>query len=233
MGNVSYSSGNTEPFRTLLELRVSDTGTCWPENCAEKPSKGTEKDLGFTVTKPGHYLMVVWLKLGEKIKPFQRKVCLPRLIVSASPSVLITLDINTTIHCQTSCRITNGVLQWKHDREIRAERQEDSLPLDVTPHLVNMGIWTCILSIDKQTKMSENITLEIKPLVTLGSGMPFWLIVGASIFLLVVVVLSICLLRSHCRRKRLARRRVWLLQSLRQHRTCKCKRFSPELREIY
>ncbi|KAM4636368.1 T-cell surface glycoprotein CD4-like isoform 1-T2 [Discoglossus pictus] len=221
-GQVSYSAEGANSS-LLSTLQHTGGAVCWPESCVDKPSQ--LDNLGITIKKPksGWYRMELEVKLAERGWRFQRDVCLGNLTVNALPSHRILLDTsNINLHCAVNCDNPNGTLQWKHgDKEV-GPGGRGSLVLKISAEKNNLGVWTCSLTVGEKIVITANLTLEESIAFGVGSSLFLWVTVGGGVILLLICMLTIVLLTAQCRRKRRARLRAWLIQSLHENKTCEC-----------
>ncbi|XP_069612016.1 T-cell surface glycoprotein CD4 [Ranitomeya imitator] len=222
-GTIKYLSS------TVQTLTVTSGAACWPQKCQ---TKSDPKDLSASIRSPqsGLYRMEIVLKIGEREKKLQREVCVANITVSTSHNNIVS-ESNVTLLCGTNCIEKDGRLCWRHENksyEICGPPGKGKLAKEMTIAPETTGNWTCGVFIGEKRLASTNLTLELQQ--GFLSSPLFWLtvVVGAIVFLLIVIILTIMIARH--RRVRRARYRAWLLENLHHDRRCECnyKGFAPQ-----
>uniref|UniRef100_A0A8C5N3K3 Ig-like domain-containing protein n=1 Tax=Leptobrachium leishanense TaxID=445787 RepID=A0A8C5N3K3_9ANUR len=231
-GALYYSSDRGKGLRMLSNLTVTPN-PCWPFNCTGQTPSKLKKDLSYPLPKPigGWYRMEINLALKEREKTLYRDTCLAMITVSYTPNETLTLNSHITLTCMVSCMPGNGVLRWYRDgdeseSDHHGQRGETSLEWELEVSPSSMGTWNCSLLVEGKTMANKGLVLEVTSL----QDILIWAAVGgAAIFLLIAVVI-ITFAVARCRRRRRARYRAWLIQTLHQQRRCECdsKGFHPK-----
>ncbi|XP_068111184.1 T-cell surface glycoprotein CD4-like [Hyperolius riggenbachi] len=231
-GGLYYSS------QLIRNLTVDKGVACWSKTstCESiKNQDATNLNIIVSSRQIGDHQMDIVLKIQDRQKKLQRKLCVANLTVSASQNQIF-LESNVTLQCRTNCIEKTEKLCWDHQtigQKICGLPGQAMFRKDVKAIQQTLGNWTC--SVFTETSIirdSTNFTLKL----TLGfwdlSNPLLWVSVVVGVFVLLFVAVLITVLTARCRRVRRARYRTWLLENLNQHRMCECNGFAPKrLRE--
>ncbi|XP_063291405.1 T-cell surface glycoprotein CD4-like [Pelobates fuscus] len=229
-GAVIHSEEKGKDGTIISNLNLT-SATCWPHSCHKKITSGLKSDLSYYLNKPkgGWYHMEITLELKNRRSELSQTICVAAITTSPSPNGKIPLNSPITLSCMVSCMPANGVLCWHkdHENDNTCGQQGDTtieVELDVLPEYV--GNWSCSLLVEKQIMARQVLIIEAAlPL----QEIMLWSVAGGATVLLLVAVLIATLAVARCRRRRRARYRAWLLQTLHEQRRCECdsKGFIP------